>query len=285
MNKVKKERKRDRFSLVIFVIVCILLVSSILVMIIAEEDSIRSQAGLSLMNCFFMLLCLGVPLFVQKQFRVEIPRMMQVLFVSFCFLGLILGEALDFYDKFERWDSMLHLLSGLLLGALGFILINTLNSQDNIHLKMSPIFVCVAVVCFALAVGVIWELLEYTADDLFGANMQQYLATSAGTLVEDGDVPLVGHAALTDTMKDLLLALIGSTVIAIIGYFQLRHKTKRGFSKMKLEVEDGEEPSEADTAADMEGEMLANWRGLEEEQKKVILDLLKMIPGDSAAER
>ena len=65
--------------------------------------------------------------------------------------------------------------------------------------------------------------MEFVTDGLFGLNSQQYLLGS-GTF--DDTEPLVGHEALRDTMQDLMLDLLGSLVIAVIGFFELR-KLKR----------------------------------------------------------
>ena len=96
--------------------------------------------------------------------------------------------------------SLLHFFSGVLLASLGFVLINTLNKADSVSLQLSPVFVAVSVFCFALAVGAIWEILEYTFEDLFGTSTQTYLESTGGSVGGADAVPLVGHEALKDTM-------------------------------------------------------------------------------------
>ena len=47
------------------------------------------------------------------------------------------------------------------------------------------------------------------------------MKTTRGTLYKTTDEPLVGHEALADTMKDLMLDLGGSLIIAAYGF--VRH--------------------------------------------------------------
>ena len=71
---------------------------------------------------------------------------------------------------------------------------------------------------FALSLGAVWEIGEYLMDDWFGLNSQQYMMTTSTTFTGKEDIPLVGHQALKDTMKDLILDAGGAIVVATTGY-------------------------------------------------------------------
>ena len=103
-----------------------------------------------------------------------------------------------------------------MLGALGFSVVNFLNKTDRVPMNLSPLFVVVLPFCFALALGVVWEIYEFTADALLHTNMQKFA-------LESGE-PLVGRNALMDTMKDLIVDTLGALVMSIIGYVSLKHK-------------------------------------------------------------
>ena len=81
---------------------------------------------------------------------------------------------------------------------------------------MSPIFVATFAFCFAVTLGVVWEIYEFSADYIMGTNMQKF-GTEAGEL-------FLGQAALMDTMKDLIVDTIGAFVISVIGYVSLKHR-------------------------------------------------------------
>lgn len=85
---------------------------------------------------------------------------------------------------------------------------------------MNKYFTCLFLVVFSLGIGAFWELLEYSCDGIFHTNAQQYMASTKGTLVSKKDIPLKGHEALKDTMKDLALDLGGSLIVATYGFIK-----------------------------------------------------------------
>jgi len=65
--------------------------------------------------------------------------------------------------------------------------------------------------------GVVWEVYEFAVDGLLGLNMQKYA-------MEDGE-PLIGRAALADTMGDLIVDALGATVMSAVGYVSVKYRT------------------------------------------------------------
>ena len=100
--------------------------------------------------------------------------------------------------------------SGAMLGALGFVLIDLLNRDQKVRVSLSPFFVALFAFCFALAMGAIWEIYEYSFDGALGLNMQKFRLV-------DGTV-LAGHKALRDTMKDIIIDALSAFGISVIGY-------------------------------------------------------------------
>ncbi len=233
-----REHLPDKFTRVIFCITLILFVTSIIFAFIARDSAKTSLLIFNAVSCFFMLVILVLPVFVKKFFKVKIPKSFQIIYVTFAFCGIVLGDVVNFFDKFKYWDSLLHFFSGVLLACLGFVLINTLNKADSVSLQLSPIFVAVSVLCFAIAIGAIWEILEYTCDDIFGTSTQTYLESTSGSVGGDDAVPLLGHEALKDTMWDLILDTAGAVIVAIFGFLQLKHE-KKGIVTAAFEIEKG----------------------------------------------
>lgn len=232
----------DRFQQTIFWITLALFVSNVLSAVFADEQQDASRFIFSAFSCFGMLVVIALPVLATRFFRVKIPRMIQLVYVVFAFCGIVLGDVINFFDRFKYWDAILHFISGVLLASLGFILINTLNKADSVSLRSSPIYVAVSVFCFAVTGGVIWEIVEYCFDDLFGTNMQTYLDSTTGSLVDENAVYLVGHEALKDTMWDLMLDAAGGLIVAVYGFIELKHE-KKGMTTAAFEFE--EEPEKA----------------------------------------
>lgn len=219
---------------------CIVILAGGIISLIfyVDTDATRSRVIFSMFEVTVMAALIFVPRILNRIIHVKIPPVMEVLFVLFCFATLILGDVADFYGRFGWWDKLQHGLSGGLLGILGYVIINTFNKFEGDKVKFSPLFVCFWVICFALAIGALWEIIEYITDGIFGLNSQQYLQTR-GTF--DNTQPLQGHEALSDTMYDLMLDLAGSTVIAVVGYFDLKHQQGRLVAKLALESDKAEE--------------------------------------------
>lgn len=219
------------FTFIIWIITLCLLTTNIISLILVETDAIKSILIFNILESLLLLALMLVPVVFTKVTRFKIPEVMEVLYIVFCAGSIICGEILDFYGKIGWWDSLLHGMSGVMFGILGYLILNTFNHYDGNRIRFSPILISIWTVCFTVSMGVIWELFEYACDEFLGTNMQQFLV-GTGTL--DHGEALVGHAALKDTMKDLALDLVGSIIPAVIGYFELK-KTKKGFAYMYLE--------------------------------------------------
>ena len=234
-------RKLSKFSIVILSLCAVLFVGGIVSICIIDDDATQSRLAFQTFEVALMIFLTFVPDILHRIIHIKIPRLMEVIFVAFCFCALILGDVADFYGRFGWWDSLEHGMSGVLLGILGYAIINTFNSVEGNKIKFSPVFVSLWVVCFALALGAVWEIMEFITDGLFGLNSQQYL-TTPGTF--DNAVPPEGHEALRDTMEDLMLDFAGSLIISVIGYFDLK-KQRKGIAARTLDTDD----IEASTAA------------------------------------
>ncbi len=221
----KKLNKKDKFKIILFILIRIivvgLIIGALFELIFAKENEsmskaeVRSRAAFILLNSSLTLGATILPSIIEHQLKVEIPSLMEIIFIVFTFLALILGEISNFYAKFDWWDDMLHASSGILITSLGFIVLNTLNKSDKIASKMNPIFVCIFAFCFSVCIGALWEIIEWTIDGISGSNMQRFSDNETRALFE-------GRDALRDTMSDIILETCTSFVVAVIGYIDLR---------------------------------------------------------------
>jgi uncharacterized membrane protein YjdF len=131
------------------------------------------------------------------------------------FASLFLGEVRDYYSRFWWWDTALHTLSGFLLGILGFLLVHVMNQMERIHIHLKPGFVAFFAFMFALGVGALWEIFEFTMDSVFGMNMQK---------------PMLGDpSGLTDTMWDLIVDALGALIVSVLGWRYLNNPEQDSF--------------------------------------------------------
>ena len=197
------------------------------------------------------LLLLLLPTFVEESFRIKLPIALETVALLFVFCANILGEIFAFYTYVPFWDDLLHCTSGFIFAAFGFSLAELLNRNGKFDFHISPIFVSTVALCFAVTVGVVWELFEFGADLLLHTDMQRDTVISgiySAYLNPEGQAP-VGFDAisetavyastgevlrirgyldvgLVDTMKDLLIDLIGALLFCVIGYFYTGHSSR-----------------------------------------------------------
>lgn len=176
----------------------------------------ESEYILMLLQCSLGAFIMFLPGIISRKFSIQIPSNMYIMFVLFLYCAIYLGEVQSFYYQFKHWDALLHGFSGAMLGALGFSLITLLNKSERVPIYLSPVFVALFSFCFAIMLGVLWEIYEYIFDGLLGLNMQKF-ALSDGT-------QLVGREALSNTMKDLIVNTIGALFMSIAGYISLKYK-------------------------------------------------------------
>ena len=133
-------------------------------------------------------------------FGVELPHTILTAIVVFIFATLFLGEVGDFYERFWWWDVVLHFMSALSFGAMGFLLIFMLFEGDR---YAAPAWALATLAfCVGMSIGALWEIFEFGMDQVFGLNMQK--------------------SGLVDTMEDLIIDSVGAGIGAISGYFYLK---------------------------------------------------------------
>jgi len=154
------------------------------------------------------------PTLLRDHLPVRLPAEMQLVALAFVFAALFLGEIRSYYERIWWWDILLHISSGWLLGIFGFLLVYVLNESRNIDLHMRPRFVALFAFLFAVAVGALWEIFEFTMDTAFGAQMQK-------PMLDD-------PSGLTDTMWDLIVDTLGALCISTLGWWYM-HRHEESF--------------------------------------------------------
>lgn len=200
--------------------------------------------------CILTLLLLLAPAFIQMQFRIELPSVLEVIVLVFVFSAEILGEISSFYEIFPFWDTVLHTMSGFLAAAIGFSLVDLLNRSDRVKFELSPLYLAIVSFCFSMTIGVIWEFFEFGMDQLFGFDMQKdAIVHSISSVMLDPthtnhairinditqvtvngqDLGLGGYLdiGLIDTMEDLVVNFIGAVVFSVFGFLYVKNRGKK----------------------------------------------------------
>ncbi|MDE8652871.1 hypothetical protein PYV00_14280 [Novosphingobium sp. H3SJ31-1] len=194
----RNEEKRARIVHLVILAVLQSAMAVELVFLISEQQWVHVFLVTGIM------LTMALPVVLKARFSVQIPSEIQILAILFGFATLFLGEVRDYYERFWWWDLVLHATAGLLLGLQGFMTVYILNEDRHVDLHMRPSFLAIFAFCFSQAIGAIWEIFEFTMDQVFGLTMQK---------------PMLGDpSGLTDTMWDLIVNAIGALVISVAGW-------------------------------------------------------------------
>lgn len=192
-----------------------------------EGLRVKTDYILMLTQCILGVIGFFLPNIISKKTKIVIPSNMYIVYVLFLYGAVFLGEVRNYYYRVPHWDTILHTCSGAMLGALGFSFVNILNKHEKVHVELSPLFVALFAFGFAISLGVMWEIYEFTFDGVLGLNMQKFA-------LEDG-TQLIGRAAVTDTMEDLIVDSVGAFTMATIGYISLKYK-KGWIDKLLIKI-------------------------------------------------
>ena len=233
------------------------MILSIIVAVVMVARFLRADYY-SVFLCMLTLLLFNIPLFVDKKMHVTLPKELEAIILLFIFCAEILGEIGSFYTHIPWWDTMLHTTNGFLMAAIGFALIDILNNSPKFHITMSPMFVAFVAFCFSMTVGVVWEFFEFSMDYFTLTDMQKDRLvpaissvlinpsglndtiiieniTSTTVTLADGSTHIIEGGYLDigiiDTMKDLLVNLIGAVVFSVIGYFYIIGRNNGVFAR------------------------------------------------------
>lgn len=162
----------------------------------------------------FLILSIGLLILIttvfSKRLIFQLPAELEILALGFVFAALFLGEVKSYYDRIWWWDMALHATSGLLMGVLGFLLVYILNESKRIQLAMTPHFIAFFAFLFAVAVGALWEIFEFSMDRIFGTHMQKAMF----------DDP----SGLTDTMWDMIVNTVGALIVSVLGWWYMHQQ-------------------------------------------------------------
>ena len=201
------------FAVLVGSLLCVLPVYVGYDMLAESGRPMRPRADYLLMatQCALGVAALALPSLLERWCRMSIPGALQILFVSFLFASIFLGEVRSFYYRFGFWDDILHFTSSAMTALLACLLVPALNRAGS---GFPPLFVALFALGFSLAVGVVWEIFEFSFDGVLGLNMQKFML--------EGGAELAGRAALADTMWDLVVDTGGALCASAAAYISLR---------------------------------------------------------------
>jgi hypothetical protein len=131
------------------------------------------------------LLVAGVALLVAR--AADLPRLYDLGFtVAMMLTGW--GEALGLYDAWKSYDNVVHFIVPMLTSQVAYISLARLEILPDLRDEFVPRhYTGIWLVTFALgvAIGGLWEILEWSSDELFGSNLSMSNDDTVGDLIAD----------------------------------------------------------------------------------------------------
>ncbi|WP_294372793.1 hypothetical protein [uncultured Clostridium sp.] len=139
---------------------------------------------------FRILLTAIVVLIVRVLFKKTFLSKYTLAYISiviFIFMSMYMGNILNIYSVINFYDKILHFISGIISGIIGFVVYEHFTKKyiDKLDLKFLIIFIFV----FSVAIAGCWEIWEFSTDKIFGFHSQ--------------------NNSLSDTMMDIICGTIG----------------------------------------------------------------------------
>ncbi|MBS3083485.1 hypothetical protein J4423_01640 [Candidatus Pacearchaeota archaeon] len=192
-NEIKRHPKTSTLTLIL-----------LLTLIVAFVGAFKQSNWSSMIIVIITAVLICLPRMISRFCKVEIPGKLGFYAVLFIYATLFLGELKNYYAKFWWWDVLVHTSSGLAFGIVGFLILHVMYSTGKI--KTSPKMVAMFAFAFALALGALWEIVEFGIDSAFSTVRMQ-------------------GGSLSDTMWDLIVDSLGALFSAIMGYLHLKKES------------------------------------------------------------
>jgi uncharacterized membrane protein YjdF len=101
-------------------------------------------------------------------------------------------------------------------------------------MDISPLLVALFSFTFAVTLGVIWEIMEFSCDALIGSTHQKWDLPDTEMIMGK---PYQG-SGLRDTMSDLIVDSIGAFITSLITYYLYKNQKKKTLERIQKIIQD-----------------------------------------------
>lgn len=110
--------------------------------------------------------------YIANKKDILLPPNFQLTSLSFILFSQYFGEILKFYTMFWWWDLLLHGAFGIYTVIIPLYLMQgIIIKEKGISKKRFVILTIILAFCFSIALGTLWEMIEFIGDYLFKTNM------------------------------------------------------------------------------------------------------------------
>ena len=257
----RRLKRKSHATLITYAVIRVLILAVMIRALVAGRME-------NVFTCLLSLLLLYLPSIIERKLEMRLPTALEITVIVFIFASEILGEIACFYVTVPFWDKAMHTVSGFIYAAVGYSMADILNRDKRISFHLSPVFLAVVAFCFSMTIGALWEIFEFSVDNLFMKDMQKDTVISRITSVTldatRSNIPItisgITDAAvngeslglggyldigLYDTMQDLIVNMIGALVFSVGGFFQQKRKHRSKMAEYFAPVADARDEEAA----------------------------------------
>ena len=118
----------------------------------------------------FVAACISfIPVF-SKRYNLKLPWVFEFLIALMLVLHIVGGEYYNFYKLSYVFSPIMHFLGTGIIALFAYMIVYALKLSK--HIKVSFLMIGIFTLAFALAIGTLWEVCEFTADKYLGTNSQ-----------------------------------------------------------------------------------------------------------------
>lgn len=124
-----------------------------------------------------------------------------LVYYIFVFFSYFIGSVINLYNTTEYYDVIMHFLSGFVISYFAIVVLKRL----NMYKAGNRLFNFIFCVFFAAGAACVWEIAEFSIDQLTASNLQHNLDTG-----------------VIDTMGDMICGTVGGIIFST--YMILKNK-------------------------------------------------------------
>lgn len=190
------KRTNKLIKIINYILLIIMCVGSFFLMIYRVSQGILGRVPTDIAIYFVLL----IPV-ILKRF-IKIGEKDKLEFYIFIFIAEFLGCIVNLFKYISWFDTFSHFVSGIYFFIIGLKVLRIINKYDEKNVFFNILFA----IAISLSSACIWEIFEFSIDNLFNMNLQHNIDTG-----------------VIDTMKDIIACTTGA-FISVLSYYFYRKK-------------------------------------------------------------
>ena len=193
MLEFYKKNKYNKINIVLAFITWFINIVFLIIGIISKNNESNFYVSIILAFIFPLI----IPM-IEIVFKKRIPYLLEIVVCIQTILALSISQTFNMYEKWKNWDMLLHGMMGLEGTIIGYFICIIYGGKDWNFFKKA-----VFIIAFVLAFACLWEIMEYTCDNIFNTDFQKVFDPNE-------------KSGVSDTMNDIIIALIVCLVSVFI---------------------------------------------------------------------